>query len=1283
MDFRPTTREIFQQLGLIIQQKRGNDVDFACIYRFNIKPNLSWVLEVFPVNSAECTVGGKVYEMNMDDNLEAPKVPDCILTYDSEDVFIDISLKKLSPQKAFVKRKLSIKGNMAKMRFLQNIMEEGHKQKFMGIANTAKNGAASVLSIRPRFQWEPDAAREGCGVCSAKFKVTLRKHHCRFCGMVVCSACSIFRINDHRACGLCASGTYRNAPLDRETAEQMSVVRQRLFSTSTESGDVEILKQQVVDLQEKVATLTKDSEYFYARVLLFLVHVWSRLLVLFLLALSLGISHLTAQRISPFLTSKVVILLNYKGAGIFSKLACQGAEKTVSLKFLEMLSRQSLSCQEGWSPFLYLLTFIETSSIVYWLVMFHAVIGIVLYYSVIAKGLLPRRIKTLSFAALAIIWLRETKRRCKTLSKADADAAWDKVHRILSPYMYLGILEQKGLLVKMGQYLSSRADVIPVAFLEELCKLQDCVPPSPFEQIKHTIEEGLGNKIDNLFTEFSEDVLAAASIAQVHRAKLKDGTDVVVKVQHPEVRHLMTEDIHNIQLTVRVVAFFEPEFDFRVIMEEWSKGVNRELDFCNEAENLDRVYKAMLKSAQNVEIPKLIPHLVSEKVVVMTFCQGWKVTEWEQLSKLPPEEREKLMESICKAFAYQMHVDGLFNGDPHPGNILVQAEESHGGKALKNCRPVLLDWGLAKAFDEDKRLAFAKFVYSTSEMDLVSMLQSFTEMGLKLNRFDPGEDMNNLRHMFRDTAPPEEARAKHKKWERKWIKKRKKVAKTTGRKNPVDAYPGDLLFFIRATELLHGLGARLRVRTPYLKIIAPFAKQALIDSVPPSLQAKGPIFPSPCLTPLEAKVRNLITELINNNLITGCQVCVYKNGDRVVDTCAGVQGAVDPRPVTPKTVFCALSVSKAVLATIVHSLVDRKLLSYDTPLASIWEGFGKNGKEGVTVHHVLTHSTGLQHALPSQPTFDDLCDWSKVQKALEDATPIWEPGSRCSYHYFSFGWLLAAVIERVTKKPLDEVMQETIAHVLGMQDEMFLGDITKSGIGTDRIATLESDLAKKMHEMAPPEEQQEEESDDEDGEVSIAGLAFLATGIKEEDESEGKALEELARKLKGREYLLDPRMFNYPPLRDAVFPAANGHFTARALAALFNHLLFDMAKSDNRPGMVRVLSRDIALGMRKFQTSDRASYLKLFGQAEGVRYGLGYQLFGFQDQSNGGFVRHTAFGHVGMGGSIALCDPVTGFAFAMTVNKIVEGRKSSNNVLELVCKELGVGLPVHVFSSSG
>ncbi|CAM9148615.1 unnamed protein product, partial [Heterosigma akashiwo] len=106
---------------------------------------------------------------------------------------------------------------------------------------------------------------------------------------------------------------------------------------------------------------------------------------------------------------------------------------------------------------------------------------------------------------------------------------------------------------------------------------------------------------------FEDAALAAASIAQVHRATLPDGQEVVVKVQHPEVQFLMLEDIRNIRLIVTVVAFFEPEFDFRVIMDEWTRGVRRELDFRVEAENLQRVHAAMQRSGQNVEIPRLVP----------------------------------------------------------------------------------------------------------------------------------------------------------------------------------------------------------------------------------------------------------------------------------------------------------------------------------------------------------------------------------------------------------------------------------------------------------------------------------------------------------------------------------------------------------------------------------------------------------------------------------------------------------------------------------------------------
>jgi len=1255
----------------LVEKQRDNDVDFACIYRFNIKPSTSWVLEVLPVSGNNGPYG-KVYEMKIEDEMEPTKLPDCTLTYDSEDVFIDVTTKKLSPQKAFIKRKLVIKGNMAKMRFLQNLLDEGHKQHQVVHGAGGDGTQRQSMVVRPRSEWIPDKEHGRCTVCAAKFRITVRRHHCRFCGSVVCATCSDYKLNGHRACAPCASSSRRaiqRAPYDTAVA-----LRERVMTTVMDNPDVDILKQQVVELQDKVESLTKESDYTKARLILTVVYIFHKLLVGFLLFLAVGLAHLLAACSCVFLGNKLVLLLDLNATGFTDDTMCwEPQDEGISL-MAELLTNMSLK------------NLLEEGVLVYWLIMFYCFMAMFAYHFIITKQLIPRRLKTLSLAAVAILWLRATRRKCKRLSKAEADATWDSVHRILSPYMYLGILGMKGLWVKAGQYLSSRADVMPVAFLEELQKLQDCVPPSPIEQVKETIERGLGDKISNIFESFDEDVLAAASIAQVHRATLKDGTEVVVKVQHPEVQHLMLEDILNIRTIVTVVAFFEPEFDFRTIMDEWTKGVRRELDFKFEAENLERVYKAMSKSGQNVEIPKLIPSLVSERVVVMTFCKGWKVTDWYQLNKLPTQEREKLMESICKAFAYQMHVDGLFNGDPHPGNILVQAEEKNGGKILTNCKPVLLDWGLAKAFDTKARLAFAKFVYSTSEMDFVSMLQSFEEMGIKLNRFDPGEDMNNTRHMFRDTAPPEEARSAHKKWERKWIKKRKKEYKSSGRKNPVDAYPGDLLFFIRATELLHGLGARLRVRTQYLQIIAPFAKTALLEAVPPSERAKSAIFPMPCLSPLEVKVRKVVTELIDQGLITGCQVCVYKNGVTMVDTCAGMQGPVDSRPVTPKTVFCALSVSKAVLATAAHVLVDQGILRYDMTIASLWQEFAQNGKQNITLRHVLTHSTGLQHAIPDKPTFDDLCDWKKIQKTFEEAKPIWEPGTRCSYHYFSYGWLLAAVIERATNKSLDTVVQETVINPLGLQDEMFLGDITKRGVEPERIATLESDMAKRMAEMPKPEDYAEEDDDDEDGNVSMAGLAFLAAGIKEEDEAEGLALEELARKLKGREYLLDPRMFNYPPLRDAVLPAANGHFTARSLAALFNQLLSDVTRNANASySSPPLLKRDTAMQARKMQTRDRASYLKLFGQAEGVRYGLGYQIFGFKDDLGpnqaGGHIRHTAFGHTGAGGSVAFCDPVTGLVFSMTVNKIIEGRKGTNTVLNLVCKELGVGMPVSVFDN--
>ncbi|CAN0415364.1 unnamed protein product, partial [Discosporangium mesarthrocarpum] len=230
------------------------------------------------------------------------------------------------------------------------------------------------------------------------------------------------------------------------------------------------------------------------------------------------------------------------------------------------------------------------------------------------------------------------------------------------------------------------------------------------------------------------------------------------------------------------------------------------------------------------------------------------------------------------------------------------------------------------------------------------------------------------------------------------------------------------------------------------------------------------------------------------------------------------------------------------------------------------------------------------------------------------------------------------------------------------------------------------------------EEEEDREMDNGEGGIARGVLSAMAKAVKEEDPEEGTVLEGLAEKLRGREYLLDPRVFNYrqASMREACIPAANGHFTARALATLYDNFLVSLGLSSgvgrgwgegwdegggggegdhdtpsaegawgggNRVGSGGLLTRGRVNEMRSYQVQESSSLHLLFGlPSGGVRYSLGYQMFGFREESprqgqgQGGSVRRrvrlSGFGHVGMGGSVALCDPASGMSFAMTANKV-------------------------------
>src|SRR5688572_14778605 len=172
---------------------------------------------------------------------------------------------------------------------------------------------------------------------------------------------------------------------------------------------------------------------------------------------------------------------------------------------------------------------------------------------------------------------KRTQRRARKLSQPEADAAWEKQHEKVAESLYRTAVDLKGIYIKYGQFLGTRADLVPAPYVRSLSRLQDRVPPHPVAEVRRTVERELGRPIDELFSRFDEIPIATASLAQVHRAALPDGREVAVKVQHPEVARLVGLDLRNMRTLVGIVARREPDFDYRAITDEIGKQVPLEL----------------------------------------------------------------------------------------------------------------------------------------------------------------------------------------------------------------------------------------------------------------------------------------------------------------------------------------------------------------------------------------------------------------------------------------------------------------------------------------------------------------------------------------------------------------------------------------------------------------------------------------------------------------------------------------------------------------------------------
>lgn len=292
--------------------------------------------------------------------------------------------------------------------------------------------------------------------------------------------------------------------------------------------------------------------------------------------------------------------------------------------------------------------------------------------------------------------------------------------RALNTFISLG-----PVYIKLGQWLSSRADILPQPYLEELSKLQDDVPAAPFDQIKPIIEKDLG-PIEKKFDYFETNPISGASLGQVYVAKANSQT-VVVKVIRPGIEKLVEQDLIVLKKILPVaLKFVDPNLRFsaKAMLAQFIETIHEEMDYKMESENLKKI-KENLKGRNNVIVPTVYDEYSSKNVITMEYIPGIKITNVDALDA-KGIDRQKLVIDVHKVFFTMLLRHTIFHADPHPGNISVTDD----GKLI------LYDYGMVGRLDNDTRLRLVRLYLALVEKDPPRTVNAMNELGMLVSDFN-------------------------------------------------------------------------------------------------------------------------------------------------------------------------------------------------------------------------------------------------------------------------------------------------------------------------------------------------------------------------------------------------------------------------------------------------------------------------------------------------------------------------------------------------------------------
>jgi predicted unusual protein kinase regulating ubiquinone biosynthesis (AarF/ABC1/UbiB family) len=395
-----------------------------------------------------------------------------------------------------------------------------------------------------------------------------------------------------------------------------------------------------------------------------------------------------------------------------------------------------------------------------------------------------------------IITLRRDRREwVKTEGKnVDYERYERNGRKILNTFISLG-----PVYIKLGQWLSSRADILPQPYLEELAKLQDDVPAAPFEQVKPIIEKDLG-PLDKAFASINTNPISGASLGQVYRAKIHE-QDVIVKVKRPGIEDMIEEDIKVLKKVLPLaMRFVDPNLRFsaRSMLSQFIETIHEELDYTKESANLKTIKKNLLRH-DNVLVPEVFDDHTTKNVLTLEYIPGIKITNIEDLDK-KGIDRQKIVIDVHKVFFTMLLRDSIFHADPHPGNVSI----------ADNGSLILYDFGMVGRIDNETRMRLVRLYLALVEKDPPRTVNAMSDLGMLTpdsNRsvIEQGIDLS-IRTMHGKKPDEMEVRALM------------ELANKTMSRFPF-ALPKNLALYLRMSSIIEGIYKTHKVDFKFVKVL--------------------------------------------------------------------------------------------------------------------------------------------------------------------------------------------------------------------------------------------------------------------------------------------------------------------------------------------------------------------------------------------------------------------------------------------------------------------------------